>query len=35
MSEIYAAVEFPDHPEWPVYEAPPLWYIKSDIEADF
>lgn len=23
------AVVFKDHPEWPVYEAPPRWYIQT------
>lgn len=26
---VYAAVEFPEHPEWPVYEAPARWYIQQ------
>lgn len=25
---IYAAQEFPEHPEWPRYEAPARWYVR-------
>lgn len=31
--KVTPAVEFPNRPEWPVYEAPALWYIRK-IEAD-
>jgi hypothetical protein len=27
---ITPAAAFPNHPEWPVYEAPARWYIQQD-----
>ena len=27
--EPFPAVAFPTHPDWPVYEAPPRWYIQT------
>ena len=27
-THIVPAVEFPNHPEWPAYEAPARWFVQ-------